>query len=166
MRHKKQFARLTTLVALCLSPIVSAEVVWHLNYEKGLEALRSQNYEDAIESLRSALEVNRAPASRVKLYGTRYIPYYPWFYLGKAYYELAESDENKSAEYYAESVDAFDVSEEYGDFGVVARRQGEIASNRCVKTVAVDNAVAVGINREVPECSNGHGFLSWSQQYL
>ena len=24
-----------------------------------------------------ALEVNRAPASRVKLYGTRYIPYYP-----------------------------------------------------------------------------------------
>ena len=100
---------------LCLSSIADAQVPWHLNYENGLEALRSRNYEGAVESLRMALEVNRAPASRVKLYGTRYIPYYPWFHLGKAFYELAESAEDKAAEYYEESVAAFDVSIEYGE---------------------------------------------------
>ena len=82
-----------------------------------------------------ALEVNRAPASRVKLYGTRYIPYYPWFHLGKAFYELAESDEDKAAEYYEESVTAFDVSIQYGEIKKEVALGAEIEALR-------ENAVA------------------------
>ena len=115
MSHRNLFAKPLILAVLCLSSFAGAQVPWHLNYENGLEALRSRNYQRAVESLRMALEINRAPAARVKLYGTRYIPYYPWFHLGKAFYELAESDEDKAAEYYEESVTAFDVSIEYGE---------------------------------------------------
>ncbi len=86
-----------------------------------------------------ALDVNRSPASRVKLYGTRYIPYYPWFHLGKAFYELAESDEDKAAEYYEESVTAFDVSIEYGEIKKEVALGAEIVALR-------ENAVAQ-INR-------------------
>ena len=82
-----------------------------------------------------ALDVNRSPASRVKLYGTRYIPYYPWFHLGKAFYELAESDEDKAAEYYEESVAAFDVSIEYGEIKKEIALGAEIEALR-------ENAVA------------------------
>ncbi len=82
-----------------------------------------------------ALEVNRAPASRVKLYGTRYIPYYPWFHLGKAFYELAERDEDKAAEYYEQSVTAFDVSIEYGEI------QKEVALGAEIEALR-ENAVA------------------------
>ena len=82
-----------------------------------------------------ALEVNPAPAARVKLYGTRYIPYYPWFHLGKAFYELAEADEDKAAEYYEESVAAFDVSIEYGEIHKEVALGAEIEALR-------ENAVA------------------------
>ena len=82
-----------------------------------------------------ALEVNRTPASRVKLYGTRYIPYYPWFHLGKAFYGLAESDEHNAAEYYEESVTAFDASIEYGEIKKEVALGAEIEALR-------ENAVA------------------------
>ena len=77
MSHRNLYAKVLILAVLCLSSFAGAQVPWHLNYENGLEALRAGNYQHAVESLRMALEVNRAPASRVKLYGTRYIPYYP-----------------------------------------------------------------------------------------
>ena len=115
MSRRGLFAKPVVLAVFCLSSFAGAQVPWHLHYEKGLEALRSRNYQDAVESLQMALELNRAPASRVKLYGTRYIPYYPWFHLGKAYYEMAERDEDNAAEYYEESVTAFEVSMQYGE---------------------------------------------------
>jgi hypothetical protein len=115
MRHRRVRKALSLTLVLCLSPVAGAQIAWHLHYEKGLEALDSQNYEHAIESLRMALAINRAPAARVKLYGTRYIPYYPWFYLGKAFYGVAVSDEAGAAENFVESINAFDVSSEYGE---------------------------------------------------
>ena len=139
MSHRNLFSKPLLLAVLCLSSFAATQVPWHLNYEKGLEALRSRNYQDAVESLRMALDVNRSPASRVKLYGTRYIPYYPWFHLGKAFYELAESDEDKAAEYYEESVTAFDVSIEYGEIKKEVALGAEIVALR-------ENAVAQ-INR-------------------
>ena len=123
------------LAVVCLSSFAGAQVPWHLNYENGLEALRSRNYQGAVEALRMALEVNRTPASRVKLYGTRYIPYYPWFHLGKAFYGLAESDEHNAAEYYEESVTAFDASIEYGEIKKEVALGAEIEALR-------ENAVA------------------------
>ena len=135
MSHRDLFAKPLIFAVLCLSSVAATQVPWHLDYEKGLEALRSRNYQDAVESLRKALEVNRAPASRVKLYGTRYIPYYPWFHLGKALYELAESDEDKAAEYYEESVNASDVSIEYGEIKKEVALGAEIEALR-------ENAVA------------------------
>ena len=158
MSHRNLFAKLLILAVLCLSSFAGAQVPWHLNYENGLEALRSRNYQRAVESLRMALEINRAPAARVKLYGTRYIPYYPWFHLGKAFYELAESDEDKAAEYYEESVTAFDVSIEYGEikkdllqrllayFGEMRERRGGSSSiatsSKCSSTSGSKDATS------------------------
>ena len=100
-------------VVLSLSS-VGAQVPWHSDYEEGLEALDSQDYTSAIDSLVVALESNATPASRVKLYGTRYFPYYPWFYLGKALYERADADGVNAMEDLEKSVEAFDMSLDYG----------------------------------------------------
>ena len=148
MSHRHLYAKVLILAVVCLSSFAGAQVPWHLNYENGLEALRSRNYQGAVEALRMALEVNRTPASRVKLYGTRYIPYYPWFHLGKAFYELAESDEDKAAEYYEEPVTAFDVSIEYGEIKKEVALGAEIEALR-------QNAIAqIDMLRQKDEAMN------------
>lgn len=135
MSRRILFTGAMIVVAVFVSAGVSGQVPWHLNYEQGLEALQERNYQDAVASLRLALEVNRAPAARVKLYGTRYIPYYPWFYLGKTFYELAESETDRAAEYFEESVTAFDTSLDFGEIKKEVALGAEIEALR-------ENAVA------------------------
>jgi len=87
-------ARVLVVAALCwsagLSLALGAE--WYESYEKGVKALDSGKFADAVRELEAALAVRPEPGASVKTYGVRFIKYYPYFHLAKAYMGLGQNE--------------------------------------------------------------------------
>jgi len=59
-------------------------------YDSGLEYIEKQDWLRAIEELRSAASLEFEDADMKRIYGTRFIEYFPHRELGVAYYNLKE----------------------------------------------------------------------------
>ncbi len=62
-------------------------------YDAGLEYIEKQDWLRAIEELRSAASLEFEDADMKRMYGTRFIEYFPHRELGVAYYNLKEFDD-------------------------------------------------------------------------
>ncbi len=99
---------LALLLALSLPHPAQAD--YKDSYRKGIEALDRKRWDDVARHMKEAITSNPAEGERIKLYGLRFEPYFPHFYLGAAYLNLGNCDA---------AVKAFEAS----------RAQGAIRSN-------------------------------------
>jgi TolB-like protein len=82
------FAALPFLL-LCVSPGRS-QTKFYNYYDAGLEYIETQDWLRAIQELRSAASLEFEDADMKRIYGTRFIEYFPHRELGVAYYNLKE----------------------------------------------------------------------------
>jgi TolB-like protein len=67
-----------------------SQTKFHNYYDAGLEYMEKQDWLRAIEELRSAASLEFEDADMKRIYGTRFIEYFPHRELGVAYYHLKE----------------------------------------------------------------------------
>lgn len=84
------FSLIVSLV-FCSSPGIS-QTKFYNYYDDGLEYIEKQDWLRAIEELRSAASLEFEDADMKRIYGTRFIEYFPHRELGVAYYNLKEFD--------------------------------------------------------------------------
>jgi len=85
--------RLAFAAALCLLisfTLVVSQTKFYNYYDAGLEYIEKQDWLRAIEELRSAASLEFEDADMKRIYGTRFIEYFPHRELGVAYYNLKE----------------------------------------------------------------------------
>ena len=85
--------RLALLLAAFLPltfPPASSQTKFHNYYDTGLEYIEKQDWLRAVEELRSAASLEYEDAHMKRIYGTRFIEYFPHRELGVAYYHLKE----------------------------------------------------------------------------
>jgi len=82
------FGRSLWLVAAAMLALgrATAFADYRENYEKGIKAIDHNDWGRAMESLRAAVTENSVEGERVLIYGMRYKPYLPHYYLGLAYF--------------------------------------------------------------------------------
>jgi hypothetical protein len=78
-----------TATALLFAGVV-AHADYKASYSRGLEAYKSGNYEDTRRLMKEALDEHPEAAERVRLYGQRWEPYLPQYYLGLAAFKLGD----------------------------------------------------------------------------
>jgi hypothetical protein len=84
------------LAGICLCSIVMATVVFTAHaadfktpYKNGLTAADRDNWSEVVRWMEESTALNPdASDSKIKFYGTRYVPYTPYYYLGLAHYNL------------------------------------------------------------------------------
>jgi hypothetical protein len=75
---------------LALGAVASAD--YRASFEKGIKAIDNKDWSGAIEALRAAVAEKSAEGERVLIYGMRYKPYLPHYYLGLAYFNTGNCD--------------------------------------------------------------------------
>ena len=88
MTRSRPLHRTLWLVAAAMFALgrAAAFADYRESYEKGIKAIDQNDWGRAIESLRAAVTENSAEGERVLIYGMRYKPYLPHYYLGLAYF--------------------------------------------------------------------------------
>jgi hypothetical protein len=90
------------LILLLAAATVSAD--YRSDYTAGLEAVTSQNWPEVERLMRSAA-AGKSSEGRVRLYGMRFDPYVPYYYLGVALFEMGDC---------AGALEAWKISEDQG----------------------------------------------------
>ncbi|MBN2134425.1 MAG: hypothetical protein JW737_01720 [Acidobacteria bacterium] len=76
------------LVVICLfSSLVFAER-WYETYERAIELIDDGNFGAAVSILNRLIAQEPSPKAGRRAYGTKYIDYFPYYYLGLCHYEL------------------------------------------------------------------------------
>ena len=73
---------LTVIVGLLLT--ITAQADFKRDYGSGVKEYNKGDYADAIKKLEEAIEEESKAQAQVRIYGMRYEPYIPYFYLGQA----------------------------------------------------------------------------------
>ncbi|MEM9532248.1 MAG: hypothetical protein AAGA23_15140 [Pseudomonadota bacterium] len=78
------------LAMLTLALPLSAAADFKRDYGTGLKALQDGDLDRAVQQFESAIADNPESAERVRIYGMRYEPYLPYFYLGEARFQQGD----------------------------------------------------------------------------
>ena len=78
--------------AIFLLGAVPASADYRASFEKGIKAIDNKDWTGAIEALRGAVAEKSAEGERVLIYGMRYKPYLPHYYLGLAYFNTGNCE--------------------------------------------------------------------------
>ncbi len=65
---------------------------WYEHYSKAEKALEDQDWALAVQEINEALEKKGDSGARVRSYGMKVTPYFPYLKLGIAYYQLGQFD--------------------------------------------------------------------------
>jgi len=85
MRKGQAKFRIQLLVVVAgLGIALSASADYKRDYGSGVQDYNKGDYADAIESLQKAIDEESKAQEQVRIYGMRYEPYLPYFYLGNA----------------------------------------------------------------------------------
>jgi hypothetical protein len=91
--HVRSFGRVACLAAAALFALVAvASADYRASFEKGIKAIDNKDWSGAIEALRGAVAEKSAEGERVLIYGMRYKPYLPHYYLGLAYFNTGNCE--------------------------------------------------------------------------
>jgi len=103
---RKAPALAALIVLLCLSIPRAASADFRSSYRKGLSAVDQNEWSEVLEAMQEATaEEPTASKKMIKHYGTRFVPYTPYYYLGLAHYHLGHC---------AEAVKAWETSASQG----------------------------------------------------
>ena len=72
--------------------VAAASADYRASYEKGIKAIDNKDWSGAIQALREAVAEKSAEGERVLIYGMRYKPYLPHYYLGLAYFNTGNCE--------------------------------------------------------------------------
>jgi len=61
---------------------------WYRDYEKALQAVKRGEWRQAVTLLEESLKKKERPQQKARTVGLEFIDYYPYYYLGLAYYNL------------------------------------------------------------------------------
>lgn len=86
----RRVAGLVLLLALSLPGMARAD--YKDSFRKGIEAVDRKRWDDVARHMKEAIAGNPTEGERIKLYGLRFEPYFPHFYLGAAYLNLGNCD--------------------------------------------------------------------------
>ena len=78
------------LVLLALLLPVTAAADYKDTYAVGLNAVNSGKWSEVRAKMQEAMAQNSEPVARLRLYGVRFEPYIPQFYVGLAAYRLGD----------------------------------------------------------------------------
>jgi hypothetical protein len=85
MRISQAKLRIQLLVVVAgVGIALSASADYKRDYGSGVQDYNKGDYADAIESLQKAIDEESKAQEQVRIYGMRYEPYLPYFYLGNA----------------------------------------------------------------------------------
>lgn len=103
---RQQIKKWTCILAVLLVfSIVLSAAEWYVEYDRAREAARKSDWPVVIATINQALKEKNTPQSDAKTYGVNFVDYYPYYYLGLAYYKLGR---------YTEAQSAFEKSLAYG----------------------------------------------------
>lgn len=71
-------------MAIGLAFTIAAQADFKRDYGSGVKEYNKGDYADAIEKLQEAIDEESKAQAQVRIYGMRYEPYIPYFYLGQA----------------------------------------------------------------------------------
>jgi len=72
--------------------VAAASADYRASFEKGIKAIDNKDWSGAIEALRGAVAEKSVEGERVLIYGMRYKPYLPHYYLGLAYFNTGNCE--------------------------------------------------------------------------
>lgn len=78
--------------AMVLLPLPAAADPWYAHYANAEQALQDENWTLAVQEINEALEKKGDSGARVRSYGMKVTPYFPYLKLGIAYYHLGQLD--------------------------------------------------------------------------
>ncbi|HUF50233.1 MAG TPA: tetratricopeptide repeat protein [Longimicrobiales bacterium] len=96
-------AILAGLTAITAAPVPAAaepavapgdalQRTWWEYYDQGLRAVNRSEWEESIPHFEQAIRMHPESSSSARTYGMRYISYFPYFYVGVAYYNVGDVD--------------------------------------------------------------------------
>jgi len=136
------------LFALALALPATADL-WYEHYARAEKALEEKKWSVAVQELNDAIERKADSGARVRSYGMKVIPYFPYFKLGIAYYELGQYDA---------AVQAFETEERIGeirqseaDFAELERIRGLVETARTEAAAAQRNRVKTIVDQGLAE---------------
>ena len=103
------------------------------DYSEGKEAIEDGNWDKALASLRAAIAQNPTSAERVRIYGMRFEPYVPHYYIGRALFEKGDCAGALEAWNTAESQGPIRSLDEYTDL----QRYRGICESQVVDVTAI-----------------------------
>jgi tetratricopeptide (TPR) repeat protein len=88
MTHRLRIASaLVFAVLLPLAALAQNNRAWADPYEKGQDAVKAKRYQEAIAFLEAAIKANPKAEANKRIEGVYSTDYYPYYYLGVAYFE-------------------------------------------------------------------------------
>src|SRR5947207_12164025 len=82
------------VVAIALLGVVvhAQNSKWSEPYNKALDAIKNRKYQDAVPLLETAIKANAKPEAAKYIEGVVRVDYFPYYWLGVAYFELHQYD--------------------------------------------------------------------------
>src|SRR5687768_16359375 len=78
------------VTAALLLAATTAFAAWIDDYEDGLKAAQKKDWPVVVQKMTAAIGQKPKENPRERTYGTQFIPYYPYYYRGIAYFHLGE----------------------------------------------------------------------------
>jgi len=157
----------TVLLLLTISTASPAWAdFWYEHYSRAETAIENGDWDRAIEELQQALERKGDSGARVRWYGMKVYPYFPYFKLGIAYYHLGQFEAALQAFQTEEQLGAIEASE--SDYAEL-RRYRNLALNAMLKTARAEEeriAQIVGESLREAEILEKQGRLSAAMEAL
>ncbi len=79
-----------SLALMLLAGVAASQAKFYNYYKEGLRYLEEKDWQRAITELRSAASLEFEDSDQKRIYGTRFIEYFPHREMGRAYYHLGE----------------------------------------------------------------------------
>lgn len=156
MNHTSPKASIIILAILLFSLFSSGLLAdrWYRDYEKAMQAIKSNDWQQAVRLLNESLKKRDRPRQQARTVGLEFIDYFPYYYLGLAYFNLeryAEAEEAlEKSRLYAESLKVPALARELSDMLSISRER--LAADRGAAeqpAVVEDQAGRVAV--ELPE---------------
>ena len=130
-------------------------------YENGLDYMNRKDWNRAIEEFKSAVSLEFEDSKRKRIYGTRFIPYFPHREMGISYYYLGENEEalkelklsvafkkSKRAKIFIDRIDKGEIAPASESVTVVTKNQPKAEQTVEEKPVAKEPVVEKSVNQK------------------
>lgn len=138
----KSFRTALSLLLMVLCTVGLLADRWYRDYEKAMQAVKSNDWQQAVRLLQESLKKRDRPRQQARTVGLEFIDYFPYYYLGLAYFKLdryAEAEDAlEKSRLYAESLKVPALARELSDM-LAHSRERLAAARSAMEQPAVEN---------------------------